>query len=513
VTGELQPDQPEQADQLDMAAGGAAPAAGRPPSSDDGYTGRLLAVVMLAVMGFGSLMTIVTVSLSTIADDLGTSRATLGWVVTGLMLAMAVATPLAGKLGDIRGHRRVFLWGLGAGVVTTALCAVAWDAGSLITFRVLFGLSGALVMPNGMSLVMRAYGPERRATAMGWFQFAMTGAPTVGLVIGGPLIDVIGWRPIFVAFALVSVVALVMGAALVRESPRQQRVPLDVAGALALGGAVLCGLLAVTQGAGAARSDGLAGVVTDRAALLLAVGSALSLALFIRIESRAPHPMLQLRYFRRRSFTTPLAASALTQFAYMGGFVVVPLLLDDVYGWTVGGIALIMAPRPGAFSVSAPLGGHLASRWGERRPMLLGAALMIGSMLAFAGSSGGGALALIVVGLVLSGVAAGFIGPSSTAMVAGAVDEADMGIANGMSQQVLFVGIVSGIQVMLVLVGDDPTTGQFSRTFLFGALVAVLGLGAAWAARRPGRGDNAAPAEDMQPLAAPAAATAVGSGH
>ena len=242
---------------------------------------------MLAVMGFGSLMTIVTVSLSTIADDLGTSRATLGWVVTGLMLAMAVATPLAGKLGDIHGHRRVFLWGLGMGVVTTALCALAWNAGSLIAFRVLFGISGALVMPNGMSLVMRAYGPERRATAMGWFQFAMTGAPTVGLVVGGPLIDVVGWRPLFYAFAVVSVIALVVGAAVVRESPRQERVPLDVAGALALGGAVLCGLLAVTQGAGSARDDGVTGILSDASALLLALGAVLGVALFIRIESRA----------------------------------------------------------------------------------------------------------------------------------------------------------------------------------------------------------------------------------
>jgi EmrB/QacA subfamily drug resistance transporter len=454
-------------------------------STDRGYTGRLLLVVMLAVMGFGSLMTIVTVSLTTIAEDLDSSRATLGWVVTGLMLAMAVATPLTGKLGDIHGHRRVFLWGLVAGIVTTALCGVAWSAGSLIVFRVLFGLSGALVMPNGMSLMMHAYGPRRRATAMGWFQFAMTGAPTIGLVAGGPMIDVVGWRAIFFAFAGVSVVALVAGALVLRDTPRQAQVPLDYLGAAALGGGVLAALLGVTRGAQAVQSGGL-GSVFDPVTVLLVALAVAALVLFVAVERRAAHPMLKLHYFRRRNFTSPLLSSALTQFAYMGGFVVVPLLLDDVYGWTVAGTALIMAPRPGAFSVSSPLGGYAASRFGERMPIIVGAVLMMASMGVFALSSAGGALVLIVVGLVLSGVSAGVSAPGYASMVAGAVDSEDLGIANGMSQQMLFIGIVSGIQIMLVMVGDTPSTGQYARTFLFGGLIATLGFVVALAARRTG---------------------------
>ena len=92
---------------------------------------------MLAVMAFGSLMTIVTVSLDEIATDLDSSRATLTWMITGLMLAVAVMTPIAGKLGDIKGHRRMFLLGLAGGVLTTALSAMAWDATSLIVLRTL----------------------------------------------------------------------------------------------------------------------------------------------------------------------------------------------------------------------------------------------------------------------------------------------------------------------------------------------------------------------------------------
>lgn len=457
------------------------------PLDDRSYRSRLLLVVMLSVMGFGSLMTIVTVSLSVIADDLDTSRATLGWVVTGLMLAMAVATPLAGKLGDLLGHRSVFLWGLAGGIVTTVLCGLAWNAASLIAFRVLFGLSGALVMPNAMSLMMHAFGPARRASAMGWFQFAMTGAPTIGLVIGGPMIGVVGWRPIFFAFAVVSLVAFVLGRAVLHETPRRTGVTLDYLGAITLGTAVLLFLLAATRAAGSVRTAGAGGILSDPITLAQVVGAVLAAVLFVRVERRAPEPMLKLRYFGRRNFTAPLISSALTQFAYMGGFVVTPLLLGDVYGWTVGSIALILAVRPGAFSLSSPLGGRLAGQFGERLPLVGGSVLMVLSMLAFAASSTGTALAFVVIGLLLSGVASGVSGPASSSMVAGAVDPEDLGVANGMSQQLMFIGIVSGIQIMLVAVGDDATTGRYAATFVFGALVAAGGMAAALLSRHPAR--------------------------
>ncbi len=229
-----------------------------PPAADDSrYRRVLLFVVMISVTAFGSLMTLVTVALGTIADDLGTSRATLTWVVTGLMLAMAVASPICGKLGDIKGHRRIFLLGLLLGSAITAACAFAWDALSLIVLRVAFGVTGAMVMPNGMALMMHAYGPERRATAVGWFQFAMTGAPTLGLVAGGPLIDWFGWRFLFLVFAGVSLAALCCGALLLRATPRQRGTPLDVAGAATLALGVLAGLLAITRVASVIRDVGV----------------------------------------------------------------------------------------------------------------------------------------------------------------------------------------------------------------------------------------------------------------
>ena len=469
---------------------GRGPGPAAPPVEDRHYQRVLLGVVMLAVMTFGSLMTIVTVSLDLIADDIGSSRATLTWMITGLMLAMAVATPIAGKLGDIRGHRRLFLVGLTGGVITTLLSALAWNAASLITFRVLFGLTGAMMMPSGMALMMRAYSADRRATAMGWYQFAMTGAPTLGLVVGGPLIDIVGWRAIFAGFAAVTATALVLGYRVVRPTARQAGQPLDYLGALTLGASVLAGLLAVTRLSQGFRGGSATEGLGDPLALGLVALCALMAVLFVRVERRSSNPMLHLGYFRRRNFTMPMLSSALVQFAYMGGFVVSPALLGNLYGLGLGAIALVLVPRPGVFSLASPIGGYLASRIGEKRPIVLGALLMIGSMVAFAAASlvdldetlvpG---LVLVVIGLSLSGAAAGVSQPSVAAMVAGAVDEADIGIANGMNQQLMFIGIVSGIQTMNVLVGDSAGPGRFATTFGVGLAVAVGGLVAALGAR------------------------------
>ncbi|MEM7324474.1 MAG: MFS transporter [Actinomycetota bacterium] len=459
------------------------PAATEP--EDTRYQRVLLGVVMLAVMTFGSLMTIVTVSLDLIADDIGSSRATLTWMITGLMLAMAVATPIAGKLGDIRGHRRLFLIGLLGGVVTTLLSAAAWDATSLIGFRVLFGLTGAMMMPSGMALMMHAYPPHRRATAMGWYQFAMTGAPTIGLVIGGPLIDIVGWRPIFVGFAVISLMAFVLGVRVLRPTPRQEQQPLDYLGAATLGGSVLAGLLALTRFAGRVRTETVAGAADAAVVGLVLLCGVLGIA-FVVVERRSRAPMLRLEYFRRRNFTMPMLSAALVQFAYMGGFVVTPALLGSVYGLTLGTIAVMLVPRPGVFSLASPVGGYLATRIGERRPIIIGAIFMVGSMVAFAVASvvdlSGGrtvGLGLVLFGLALSGAAAGVSQPAVAAMVAGSVDERDIGIANGMSQQLMFIGIVSGIQTMNVLIGDDASRNQFAATFLVGLGAAVLGLVAA----------------------------------
>jgi MFS family permease len=478
------------------------------------YQRMLLLVIMLSVMAFGSLMTIVTVSLDLIATDLNSSVSTITWTITGLMVAVAVTTPIGGKLGDLYGNRPMLLIGLAGGVVTTVLCSLAWDAPSLIAFRVLFGVFGGLVNPNAMSLMIHAYGVERRATALGWFNFAMTGSPVIGVVVSGPLIDSQGWRPVFAGFAAVSALALVVAWFVARPTPTQDDVKLDLLGAATLALAVLAGLLTITSFLGSYRTDGWGSAFSNPVALGLALLCGVGVRLFIVAERRSEAPLLKLAYFGRRNFTLPMVAAALMQFAYMGGFVVTPRLLDKGYGWTVGAAALLIAFRPLAFSLASILGGKAPSVLGLRPPIVMGTLLMIASMVAFTGASfltSLNGIGLIAAGLVLSGVASGVSMPSVAATMVGSVDKSDMGIAVGMNQQMTMIGIVCGIQTMSVLLGDtaSATPARFATTYGFGGLIAIGSLACALMIRSQSVNDRAVETTAPDPVPAPAPTRAV----
>lgn len=433
----------------------------------DRYKWRLLAVVGLAVTGFGSLMTLVTVSLGLIADDLNSDSVTALWLLTGLMLAMAVGTPLGGKISDAYGHKRVFMTGIGAMTVLMLLSAVAPNMSILIALRVLFGVAGAILMPSSMALVMHAFPIEERAKAVAYFQMAMTGGPTIGVVIGGPLIDVVGWRGIFLAFGGLALVSAVFGALIVKPVEGHGNVQIDVPGVLLLAAGTLQVLFGIIRIAGGTR---------DLTLVFLLVSAAVSFVAFAAWELRARVPLLDVRLFLSARFTTPLVSSACNQFAYMGAFVLVPRLLESPYGYSTGIAALLMMPRPGIFAAASPIGGMLPPRIGFRIPMLIGTATMVCSMLAFALGAGGGALWLMIIGLSLSGLSAGIASPSYQTLVANSVDSKDIGIANGMNQTMLWIGIIMGIQSMGAFAGEDPSTATYRWTFMFGAGVALIGL-------------------------------------
>ena len=450
-----------------------------------GYRWLLLWVIGLSVLGFGSLMTLVTAALPSIAEDLNTTTATAGWVLTGLMLAMAVGTPAGGKLGDIYGHRNTFIVGLVGMTVTMIANYWVWNIGTFIAVRVLFGTSGALLMPNGMALLMHAFGVEQRAKAVGWFQFAMTGAPTLGVVGGGPLLDILGWRSVFAIFGVIGGLATILAIFVVKPIPKGERTSIDWLGASFLAAATLFVLLAITRIPQIMQSGG--SVITDLPILLLASCSLPLYVIFVLWEKRVTNPLLDVRLFTKPTFALPLGSAACSQFAYMGAFVVIPSVLQGPYGYSVGAAALLMVPRPGVFAIASPLGGSLVTKAGMRVPMVIGSTAMIFSMLAFAYGSNPAkyGLAFIMVGLVLSGVSAGIGSPAYQTMVANSVDDADLGIANGMNQTVMWMGMILGIQSMLAFAGADLSLGRLRATFIFAAVVAALGYSAPLFAAKP----------------------------
>lgn len=413
-------------------------------------------------------ITILGVSLRTIAEDLDSQVSTIAWVMTAPMLAQAVSAPVLGKLGDLYGHRRVYLVGFLLATCVALATAFVWDAFSLIGLRTAGQLMGTATMPASMAMLFRAYGPRERVKAMGWMSVVIAGGPVLGLAIGGVLVEWIGWRLIFVIQGGLSAIALAVAFLVLIETPRRAHVRLDVPGAV---------MLALTAFALTFSINRLpAWGLTDPRVWAALLATPALLWLFVRIERRSPEPLLPLEFLARPNFALPLLVGFTIQFAYMGGFIISPLIMMGVFGLGQATTSLWTIARPVAFSASSPLGGHLGMRWGERRLIILGSGLVLLAMLAFAAGAARESMLLILAGLVLAGLGMGLAQPSLSTIVAANVSENDHGLAVSTMATMTGIGGVAGISILTALCADATTPTAFVEGYLVGAAVAGVGV-------------------------------------
>ncbi len=462
------------------------------------YPWLVLATVLFGLLSVGFTITILSVSIPRIADDLGSTESTLTWLVTGPILAFAVFGPSAGKLGDLRGQRKVYAWSMACVIVCAGLTALSWNAGSLLAFRILGAATGAAVGPTSLAMINRMFPRDKRAQAMGYWTMVAAGGPVLGVVAGGPIVEAFGWRWIFVGQVPLTIAGLLLALAVLPETERITTVRFDVAGAVTLAIATTSFLFAVNRGP----------VLGWDSPVVLAgfVVAPVTGWLFVRVESRASDPLLPLAYLRRRNFSIPILTQVFTNFAYMGGFVITPLLLEGVfdYGETKSGSLLIS--RPLAFAISGPLMGYLAVKTGERFAAVGGAIAVFVSMIGLSTLGSGSSDWVIIGSLALSGVGLGMSGPALVASIANTVDDSDLGVVGATQQMMTQFGVVIGIQVMQAtqaaresVVGEEQA---FRDAYLVGAGAALIALVFAFFVRSS-RLDDAADgldgAEDLVP--------------
>jgi EmrB/QacA subfamily drug resistance transporter len=450
----------------------------------------VLAIVLYGLFAVNVTFTIVTISIPRIARELHSTDATMTWVVTGPMLAFGVVGPIVGKLGDRVGQRRVYLWGLFGAACMASLSALAWNAPSLITFRTLGAIEGAATGPASFAIISRVFPREQRVKALGFWSMIAAGAPVIGVVIGGPLVEAFGWRALFAGQVPLTLLGLFVAWRVLPETPKHRGGSFDVAGAALIA-------LAVTPLLFALNESVRMGWTSPAVLTCLAV-SAASMVGFVQVERRAAHPLLPLRYVGRRNFTFPILTQALLNAAYMGSFILTPLLLAHVLGYGEGHAGRVTIARPLAFSIVGPLAGFLAVRIGERRSSVIGATTVVAAMLWMStlGRSSGD---LVIMGaLALAGVGMGTAMPSLASTVTTAVDERDLGIAGAAQQMMTQVGIVFGIQLMQTVQqarrGPAGLAGSYHQAYLAGAVLAVLGLVSASFVRRISRTEGGAAA-------------------
>jgi MFS family permease len=435
----------------------------------------VLWVVLSGLFTTGFTITLLVVSLEGIAEELDTSVSVLTWAITGPMLAFGVVGPAFGKAGDLWGHKRIFVGGLFFAAVFALLSALSWNAGSLILFRTLSATAGSACGPSAMAYINRMFEPTERVKPLSYWSFVTAGSPVVGVVIGAPLVDTIGWRAIFFIQAPLCLIGFVVAMWLLPNTERMSGVKFDVMGSVTLGVAAASLLAAISQG----RSWGWTSALTIGFLLLSVVGA----FAFVRVEQRAEAPLVVLAWFRTRNVAFPVLSQMLTNFAYMGGFFLIPQVLGKPRGIgldtaTVGNLVIA---RPLAFSLIAPLAAIVTLRVGERIAGVAGALGLVVSMVMWATVGVDSSYVFIVAATAMSGIGLGIASPALTSLMANAVDESDLGVAGAMQQLMTQLGAVMGSAVLATIsaTASQDDFGPFHMAFAVGAVVAGFGAVAA----------------------------------
>jgi EmrB/QacA subfamily drug resistance transporter len=278
---------------------------------------------------------IVNIALPSIKSDLHFSQTGLQWVITAYAILFGGALLLGGRLADLLGRRRLFVSGLALFATSSLLCGLAWSETSLIAFRAVQGLGGALLAPAALSLLMTIFAEGReRNLALGIYGAASGSGAAVGVLLGGVLTSYVSWSWIFFINVPVAVAAIAATPFLLAESRAELgHRHFDARGAITITGGLMLLVYALTR----ATSDGWGSSTT----LGLLAGSAALVASFVAIELRSPWPLLPLRIFRLRTLSAANATMAIVGAVAFSEFFLLTLYLQDVlhYSAVQSGVA------------------------------------------------------------------------------------------------------------------------------------------------------------------------------
>ncbi|MBU1357844.1 MAG: DHA2 family efflux MFS transporter permease subunit [Gammaproteobacteria bacterium] len=441
----------------------------------------------LMVLCLGVLMivldtTIVNVALPSIRSDLGFSETSLVWVVNAYMLTFGGFLLLGGRLGDLFGHRRLFLLGIALFTVASLACGVANTQGLLIAARAVQGLGGAVVSAVSLSLIMNLFSePAGRAKAMGVYGFVCAGGGSIGVLLGGLLTDVLSWHWIFLVNLPIGVLVYALCLSLIENTPAQAAGErLDVGGAAAVTASLMLGVYAVVNG----NEVGW----TSAQTLLMLGASAGLLVVFFAIESRVRHPLMPLGMLRLRHVAIANVVGVLWAAAMFAWFFISALYLQSVLDFTPMQVGLAFLPANvimAAFSLG--ISARLVMRFGYRWPLAIGLLLAAAGLALFARAPvDAGFVTDVLPGMVLLGIGAGMALNPLLLVAMNDVAPAESGLASGMVNTAFMMGGALGLAV-LASIASARTQGLLaSGTALRAALAEGYHLafmaGAAFAA-------------------------------
>jgi EmrB/QacA subfamily drug resistance transporter len=398
---------------------------------------------------------IVNVALPSIKADLGFSQASLQWVVSAYAIFFGGALLLGGRLGDLLGRRRLFVAGLGVFATSSLLCGLAWSETSLIAFRAVQGLGGAMLAPAALALLMTTFAEGReRNVALGIYGGAAGSGAAVGVLLGGVLTSYLSWPWIFFINVPVAAAAIALTPVLLRESRAENATRhFDVAGATSITAGLMLLVYALTRATtGGWTSDGTIGLLSASALLVVA---------FVVIELRSPAPLLPMRIFRVRTLAAANATMLLVGAVTFSEFFLLTLYLQDVLRYTAVQTGAAFAGFAITVVVASNVSQVVVSRFGVRATLTAGllasaASLAYLTRLPVDGHYFWDMFPAFVLGG--AGLGLSFV-PLTIASLTG-VERSDAGIASGLVNTSRQIGGAIGLAAMSAVAA--ASTGRYA---------------------------------------------------
>jgi EmrB/QacA subfamily drug resistance transporter len=471
---------------------------------------RWLALIVLCA---GDLMivldvTIVGVALPSIREDLGFSETSLAWVVNAYLLTFGGFLLLGGRLGDLFGHRRLFLIGIALFTLASLACGLANTQEFLVIARAVQGLGGAVVSAVALSLIVTLFTePADRAKAMGVFGFVAAGGGSIGVLLGGILTDVLDWHWIFLVNFPIGVAVFALCLVLLPGGRGEAGTGrLDIAGAVTVTASLVIAVYAIVNG-------NEVGWLTARTLGLLAAATVL-MALFLGIEARVRAPLMPLGLFRLRNLAISNVVGVLWAAAMFAWFFLSALYLQLVLGYSPLEVGLAFLPGNlimGVFSLG--LSAKLVMRFGIRAPLATGLALAgVGLVLLARAPVDGNFAVDVLPSMILLGLGAGMAFNPVLLAAMGDVESSDAGLASGVVNTAFMMGGAVGLAILasaadartetLLDSGEgtlEALTGGYHVAFLIGAIFAFAAAAIGGLLLRPSAEAYGAPEAEPAP--------------
>jgi EmrB/QacA subfamily drug resistance transporter len=414
------------------------------PEPDGARTGLALLVIMIGVLMAAVDTTIVVLALPELERSLHVALSGVIWVIIGYLLVITVLATQLGRLGDMFGRVRMYEVGFIVFIVGSALCALASNEATIIAYRIVQGVGGALIAANSGAVIADTFPPESRGRAYGFTAAGWSVGAILGILLGGVIITYVDWRWIFWINVPSGILAFVLALRVLRDKGERRRQRLDLAGMVLFGGGVFGILWAMTK-LSTTRFSG-------QIIALLAGGAAL-LVVFVFVERARQAPMLNLSLFKIPTVSPTMLAALFQAMANFAVLFLVIMYLQGVRNRSPLDASLLLVPGYLISAVTGPFGGRIADRIGPVWPATTGLALQAVALVIYLRLGLTTPLWIIVVASIVNGLGAGLFFPANNSAVMRASPPELFGVASGILRTFANVGMIFSFAVAILVAG------------------------------------------------------------